>query len=427
MARALRLRGVDVVLADDQDRDEHRVLAHDCAASLSIAPTLAELISLCAEVDFVCPSPGVPLSTHNIYTAAARAGRPIVGELDLAAQWDDRPIVAVTGTDGKTTVTTLISLMVNAEGRRCMAVGNTETPLVEALTTNLDVFAVEASSFRLRFCEIFAPDSAVFLNFAPDHLNWHPTLEDYRDAKARIWSAQRSDQVAIGNADDAVVLGCMESARSRHQTFGTVGEFVVRDAALWATGERVIAIADMPRSFPHDVDNALAAMGAARGVGVGLDAIAETLASFNGLEHRMALVGSVGDVKFFDDSKATSPHAVLTALRSFDDVVLIAGGRNKGLDLTELTVESHRLRAVVAIGEAAPEVTGAFGSLVPTFQASSMADAVNRAYDATGNRAAVLLSPACTSYDWYSNYHERGNDFIACVQSLIRRIHTGEL
>ena len=421
LARALSSRGVELLLADDSANDSHQALADELNAPLAISPNEAVLRNMANQVEMVCPSPGVPLMSHPVYVAAQATNRPVVGELDLAAAWDSRPIVAVTGTDGKTTVTTLVSMMINADGRRCMPVGNTDTPLVDALATNLDVFAVEASSFRLRFCTVFAPQSAVFVNFAPDHLNWHPSLDDYRDAKARIWTAQSSDSIAIGNAADPVVMRCLERATGRHQSFGAGGEFVVRDAVLWAHGERVLAVADMPRSFPHDVDNALAACGAVLGIGVGLDSVRKVLSEFSGLEHRMALVGTVDAVRYYDDSKATSPHAVLTALRSFDDVVLIAGGRNKGLDLTELSLEHQRVRGVVAIGDAAGEVVSAFAGLAPTVVAHSMSEAVHCAHmfaKVGGQRLPVLLSPACTSYDWYANYHERGNDFIACVRAL---------
>ena len=262
------------------------------------------------------------------------------------------------------------------------------------------------------------------------HLDGKQFDSDREQVVARALEAGVQTMVAIGNGDDSTVMSCLSRARGRRQTFGGGGDFVKRDATLWAHGEMVIKVADMPRSFPHDVDNALAACGAALGVGVGLDSVRKVLSEFKGLEHRMALVGEIDSVKFFDDSKATSPHAVLTALRSFDDVVLIAGGRNKGLDLTELAAECHRIRAVVAIGEAAPEVVSAFAGSVVMVTATSMRDAVDAAFTLARNSkpgaaSPVLLSPACTSYDWYANYHERGNDFIACVRALADRKGAG--
>ncbi len=197
------------------------------------------------------------------------------------------------------------------------------------------MFVVEASSFRLRFAERFAPDVATWLNLAPDHLDWHATVADYAAAKARIYEHQRADDTAIGNADDAVVMAALATARAKHVTFGAEsGDYRVRGGTLVTpAGDQVIAVDQLPRALPHDVANALAATATALEGGATLEGIRSVLTSFRGLPHRVAFVAEADGIRWYDDSKATAPHATAAAVAGFEHVVLIAGGRNKGLDL----------------------------------------------------------------------------------------------
>jgi UDP-N-acetylmuramoylalanine--D-glutamate ligase len=253
-------------------------------------------------------------------------------------------------------------------------------------------------------------------------LDRHRTLETYEAAKARIWRDQPSDAWAVGSADDAVVLRHLWTARARHVTFGSsaVADYRVAEGALRTPDGEVLAkTADLWRSYPHDVSNALAAAATALPGGATLAGCHEALMSFRGLPHRISFVGEAAGVRWYDDSKATTPGATLAAVRSFDSVVLIAGGRNKGLDLDVLAAAAPRIRAVVAIGEATEEVSRCFSGVRPVVAASSMADAVARASALARAGDAVLLSPACASFDWYSSYGERGDDFARCVTHQI--------
>jgi UDP-N-acetylmuramoylalanine--D-glutamate ligase len=418
--RALVEHGDGAVVVDDRPSDAGRTLADELGVELVEAPDVDVLRGLVRDADAVVPSPGVP-DHHPIFAAAADAEVPVLSEFDLAARWDDRPHVAITGTDGKTTVTELTRSMLEASGRRAVAVGNTEVPLVAAIDDpTVDVFVVEASSFRLLHSHRYAPAVGVWLNLAPDHLDNHASLEAYTAAKARLWSGQGPDQVAIGNADDPVVAGHLASASAQRVTFGIdvpADHHLDGDHLVLADGTTLAAVDELHRAFPHDLSNALAAAAGTVSGGGTADGAREALLAFRGLPHRVALVGEAGGVRWYDDSKATAPHATRAAVRGFDSVVLIAGGRNKGLDLTELRDVADRVRAVVAIGEAADDVAAAFDGLRPVRMASSMDEAVESAAALAQPGDVVLLSPACASFDWYGSYAERGDDFVRAARS----------
>jgi UDP-N-acetylmuramoylalanine--D-glutamate ligase len=309
-----------------------------------------------------------------------------------------------------------------------VAVGNTEVPLVASLDDpTVDVFVVEASSFRLDHSRRFAPQVGTWLNFAPDHLDSHPDLAAYEAAKARIWRDQSPDQVAVGNADDPVVARHLAAAPARRVAFG-LSAGAPLDASLDATvvdgvlvgpgGVELVRVDELPRRFPHDVANGLAAAATALSGGAAPEAVATVLRSFRGLPHRVALVGEAGGVRYYDDSKATTPHAAVAGVAGFDSVVMICGGRDKGLDLRDLTEAAGRVRAVVAIGEAADAVAAAFEGLRPVRRAGSMDEAVRLASELAVPGDAVVLSPGCASFDWYGSYGERGDDFARAAREV---------
>jgi len=418
--RSLVDHGEAAVAVDDHPSDAGRRLAESLGVELVVAPSADALAALVGRVDVVVPSPGVP-DHHPVFALAAAAGVPVRSEFDLAAAWDDRPILAITGTNGKTTVTELTRQMLEASGRSAVAVGNTEVPLVAALDDpTTDVFVVEASSFRLLHSESFAPHVGTWLNLAPDHLDNHADLDSYIAAKARLWAHQGSDDVAIGNADDPVVAAHLEGAAARHVTFGLdpgADHHLEGDRLVLADGAELARTDELERAFPHDLSNALASAATALHGGATPSGARDALLAFRGLPHRVALVGEAGGVQWYDDSKATAPHATRAALRAFPSVVLIAGGRNKGLDLHELADERDHVRAVVAIGEAGPEVAAAFDGVRPVRVATSMDGAVDEAAALASPGDVVLLSPACASFDWYRSYAERGDDFVRAVRA----------
>jgi UDP-N-acetylmuramoylalanine--D-glutamate ligase len=389
-------------------------------------PTPEQLAGLVAGAELVVPSPGVP-EAHPVYGLAAQAGVPLHSEIELAGAAAARrgiPLVAVTGTNGKTTVTTLIAEMLSAGGRRALAAGNIGRPLLDAVHDDVDVVVAEVSSFQLRFTETFRPRVAVLLNVAEDHLDWHPSFEDYVAAKARIFARQSGDDLLVFNADDEAVAEVAKTAPARSVAItlhsGAGGSWrLENDRLRRPDGATLIAAHDLARSGPHDIANALAAAAAAAELGTLNEALRQVLASFSGLPHRVTPVGQSGGVTFVDDSKATNPHAALAALAGFESVVLLAGGRNKGLDLGVLRTEAGRIRAVVAIGEAAGEVEACFAGLRPVRRAGSMAEAVRLGAELAEPGDTVLLSPACASFDWYTSYAARGDDFAREVKALL--------
>ncbi|MCP5027061.1 MAG: UDP-N-acetylmuramoyl-L-alanine--D-glutamate ligase [Actinomycetia bacterium] len=421
VAMALLERGHDVIVVDDRPGDAAHDAAVDLGLDLVVAPTVDQLGDLVAAVDVVLPSPGVP-DHHPVFALAERHGREIRSEFDLASDWDTRPLVAITGTNGKTTVTTLVADMLDSSGRRAVAVGNTDIPLVAAIADPLvDVFVVEASSFRLAHSRHFAPRVAAWLNFAPDHLDAHATLADYEAAKARIWSDQGPDDIAVVNLDDPIVAAY--DTRARRVTYGlTRGDYTLSDKGdlLTPDGEVIVRVGDLWRTLPHDLSNALAASAIALSSGATLQGVRDTLVRFRGLPHRVELVTETAGVRWYDDSKATTPSAAASAIGGFDSIVLIAGGRNKGLELDEMAAGASRIKAVVAIGESALAVTELFaGRVSEVVQADSMEAAVRSSAAIAEPGDVVLLSPGCASFDWYGSYPERGRDFARRVLDLV--------
>jgi len=419
VAVALARHGYEVVVTEDNPTDAKRTLAAALGVELLESPDRRRLVEAVRGAALVSPSPSIP-PRHPAFAAAAEAGVPVLSEFELASWWSDTPMAAITGTDGKTTVTTMVTDMLRASGLRAIDCGNNDLPLVAAIEQDVDVLVVEASSFRLQLQDHFRPVVGTWLNFAADHLDWHQSLDEYAEAKARLWRAQHPDDVAVANADDETVMRYARRAPSRVVTFGAGGDFRLEHGLLRATrGDELVAAADLWRAMPHDIANALAASATALAAGATLEGVRSALLDFRGLPHRVSPVAEAEGVSWYDDSKATAPHAATTAIQGFDSVVLIAGGRNKGLDLSVLAEEAERIRAVVAIGEAAPEIERAFAGLRPVTVADSMDAAVAAAADYAQPGDAVLLSPACASFDWYRNYGERGDAFARAVEALL--------
>jgi UDP-N-acetylmuramoylalanine--D-glutamate ligase len=369
-------------------------------ATVVEAPEPAVLAELVRAADILVPSPGVR-ARHAGIVAARTAGIPVRAEIDLAAErLGGTPLVAVTGTNGKTTVATLITAMLTASGVDAAAAGNIGVPLLDAAAEKRDVVVAEVSSFQLAFTtEAFRPRVAVFLNLAEDHLDWHESFAEYAAAKARVFEHQMGDDVLVFNADDEHTVRLAQRAPARRMSF---------------------TVADVESGPTSGQANERAAAMAAREVGATPAGITTALGQFEGLPHRMELVGERAGVRYYDDSKATNPHATLNGVDGASaPVVLVAGGRNKGLDLSVLRTLAPHLRVVIAIGEAAPEFAAAFAGLTPVVDAADMRTAVVRAAEHARPGDVVILSPACSSFDWYESYRARGDAFAAEVARLI--------
>jgi UDP-N-acetylmuramoylalanine--D-glutamate ligase len=253
------------------------------------------------------------------------------------------------------------------------------------------------------------------LNLAPDHQNWHISMQAYEQSKSRMWSHNRPTDVAVGFAADPVVMRNLVAATGRKYTFGTdAADYRLDGSTLTGPAGPIADRSTMTRDLPHDVSNALAAAAIAIESGLaGTTAVAEALATFEHPPHRIEPVGEFAGAHWYNDSKATTPHAAITAIRGFTDVVLLAGGRNKGLDLAGMAIEHARVKAVVALGEAAPIIREAFAHWCPVVEVASMEEAVSAAARLAEAGDTVLLSPGCASFDWYPDggYPARGDDF----------------
>ena len=417
VAAALAGRGAEVIAVDDAPSADAREALAAVGVPLRAAPGGGDLDALMRRCGAFLPTPGLA-DRHRAMLAAASAGTTVLSEFDLAAAWDDRPVVAITGTNGKTTVTTLVAAALGP-ATAAVAAGNNDLPLVAAIADPRPaLFVVEASSFRLGRSRCFRPSVAAWLNFAPDHLDVHASVQAYEDAKAAIWRDRGHDDVAVVNDADAVVRA-RRPAVGRVVGFGTPrSDVTVRDGVLLAGGEAVVEVERLPRRFPHDLHNAAAAAACALAAGAPVADVRDALEAFRGLPHRLELVAETAGNRWYNDSKATTPDAAAAAAASFDSVVLIAGGRNKGLDLRRLA-GAPSVRAVVAIGEAAPDVRSVFAGRVPAVTAGDMAAAVTAAGEMARPGDAVLLSPGCASFDGYESYRHRGEHFAGLVRAAV--------
>lgn len=425
---ALVRRGIEVVVADDEVTPERRNTADRLNIDLVEKPRGRDLDSLVRSCDVVTPSPGVP-ETHAVIVGALERGVPLMSEIELAYRWEQqrpggpRPMLAVTGTDGKTTTTLMTVEMLRSAGLRTVDAGNTLTPLVDAIEQDLDAFVVECTSFRLAWTPTFRAEAAVWLNLAPDHLNWHRSMASYEAAKARIFVNQRSTDCAIGFVDDGVVMAQLTAAPGRRVSFGSANAdyHLQQDdegegGILTGPGGPIVATSDMRRSLPHDITNALAASALVTESGLaGREAIAKALGDFTGPPHRLEHIGTWDDVAWFNDSKATTPHAASAAISSFDRIILIAGGYDKGVDLSTMATEPDRLDRLIALGATAPAVVEVFKGVAEVEIVADIPAAVDRARRVAGPGNTVLLSPGCASFDQYEGFDSRGDHFRSLV------------
>jgi UDP-N-acetylmuramoylalanine--D-glutamate ligase len=372
------------------------------------------------KADAAIVSPGV--APHNDVVRALRARAiPILGEIELASSLARCDFLAVTGTNGKSTTTLLVAEMLRTAGIASAAAGNIGRPLIDTVRSLPagGAVAVEVSSFQLETIERFHPRVAVVLNVAEDHTDWHGSFEAYARAKGRITLNQGPDDVLVFNHEDRGAATVAERARARVVPFAVSG--VPEGGAgfdggslVWR-GREIVATSDIPLPGRAGLEDALAAAAAALEYGLAPEAVAAAVRGFVPLRHRLQVVAERDGVTYIDDSKATNPHATISAVRGLRDVVLIAGGRAKGIDLRALAATVPPVIAVVALGEAALELAGVFDGLVPVERVLSMRAAVAEARSHSRPGGSVLLSPGCASLDMYASYAARGDDFAACV------------
>lgn len=378
--------------------------------------------------DLIVVSPGVPLSIEPI-TAAREKGIEVISEIELACRFIRDPIIGVTGTNGKTTTTLLLGDMLKASGRRVFVGGNVGNPLIDCAGRGTwDYVVAEISSFQLEAIDTFRPHIALMLNISEDHLDRYPAYGEYIRAKFRIFSNQRPSDFAVLNASDGIIYAMSSEIKARKWYFSLtspveVGAFLDGDDLVChdqsGNTER-LELSQVSLKGIHNIENMLAAVAAAKICSCPREAIQTALESFKGLPHRLEFVRELDGVTFYNDSKGTNVGSVVKSLRSFyQPIILIAGGKDKGGDYSPLKgTVVERVKLLVLMGEASRRMAEALGGCVPTEMAGTLEEAVHRAFDDAEPGDIVLLSPACSSFDMFRDYEERGNLFKEIVHHL---------
>ncbi|MCL2777159.1 MAG: UDP-N-acetylmuramoyl-L-alanine--D-glutamate ligase [Polyangiaceae bacterium] len=432
--KLLAARGAHVVGTDKKPR---RALSDDVALLESLGVTLAlgghEDAGM-LHADLVIVSPGVPSS--ELATAEAR-GVPIWGEVELAvrelnawAQSAGRPaprVVAIGGTNGKSTTTSLVGELLAAHGLRTFCGGNLGEPLASHASEAFDAVVLEVSSFQMERAETFHPHVSVLLNITPDHLDRYPSFDAYANAKGNAFLRQEPSDIAVVPFADSMCEAQAKRGRAKVVSFGPGGDFDVTPSAVVdrasCAAPTFFERAKMHLQGGHNALNVAAALAAVSPFGVSPETIRTVLANFKGLAHRMSLVAEHAGVRYYDDSKGTNVGASVTAVRGVVEpkVVAILGGRDKGGSYEPLVrALADKGRAAVVIGEAADAIAHAVGNVVPVHRAGSMGEAVTLSAALAQPGDAVLLSPACSSFDMFVDYKHRGDAFVAAVKDLER-------
>ena len=423
-ARFLREKGAAVTLADVKPTAELEGTVAGVRVFFGGYPEAAEF-------DLLVVSPGVPLTVAPV-VQARRAGIEVIGELELAYRFARAPIVAITGTNGKTTTTALTGEIFRRAGYRTLVAGNIGVPLVAGVEDYgpEDIIVAEVSSFQLETIRFFRPRVAVILNVTPDHLDRHGSVEAYAATKARIFSNQEPSDVTVLNFDDPLVAAMAERSPARVLFFSRrhnlkTGAFVQDGWVVVKNGSGAVpvcGVGEIALPGAHNLENAVAATIAAYSLGVPAAVIARVLREFRGVPHRLEFVAEIGGVRYVNDSKGTNPDAAIKALEAYrEPIVLIAGGRGKGSDFKAFAQKiKEKVRVLVVVGESAADIATAARAVGVTEirWARDFREAVHLARDAARPGDVVLLSPACASWDMFKNYEERGDFFKKLVQEM---------
>lgn len=423
VARYLTRNGIGAVFVDSRSKPPGLDELHEILPDADIVLGKNADVGL-ANINRIIASPGVA-DSEPLLECARKAGIDIVSDIELFAEQARAPIVAVTGSNGKSTATTLIALMCDAAGKMALAGANLGAPALDLLREGTpDFYVLELSSFQLQRTNTLPALVAVLLNVTADHLDWHGSEKNYRNAKYRIF--QNAESAVINRADADIAknvghLGRVVTFGADEPQDGHYGLIENEGVVFLARGDRLlIATSDLALVGRHNQLNALASLAAGELMGLELPAMLQVLAEFPGLAHRMQSVARKGGIDFINDSKATNIGAAVASIESVDGIiVLIAGGKAKGGDFDELSAAlGDRLRAAVLIGTDADQIADALAELAPVFVATDMDDAVRRAAKHAEPGDTVLLAPACASTDQFSDYIARGEAFSEAVRSL---------
>jgi len=426
-ARFLINRGISVTVTDhkkEQEIGSIETLVDEPDIRMELGEHRIETFE---RADLIVVSPGVPHTILPIKQAQAR-GVPVIGEIELASRFIKEPIIAVTGTNGKTTTTTLLGKMLEASSIKVFVGGNIGIPMIAYADreAKAKIVIIEISSFQLDSIDTFRANVSVLLNITEDHMDYYTDLEAYTKSKARIFRNQKYEDTAVLNGSDPVVSSLSEDLLSRKVFFRSKEKknITISNNSIISQENLSWMLKDFKLPGKHNLENAAAASIAAVAVGGTFEGVRSALRQFKGLSHRLEYITTLREIDFFNDSKATNVDAVARALESFEKpIILIMGGRNKGVKFHALKALIYKhTKKLIVIGEAKDEIKAQLGDIKSTEVATTMENAVFKAYHAAKPGDVVLLSPACASFDMYSNYAQRGEDFCKAVAKLNRTI-----
>ncbi len=423
-ARALNSLGAVVTVTDKKPKEQLRSQIKSIGSNRVIIEAGGHPEHVFCEADLIVLSPGVPKIPQIL--EARQRGIPVISELELAWLLSDAPFIGITGTNGKSTVTTLVGLMLERAKKKVIVAGNIGTALTEdiSLLKNQEWIVAELSSFQLEDIDTFRPRVAVILNVTQDHLDRYHDIDEYGEAKARIFMNQRREDFLVLNFDDPLVKSYAKRAAATVIPFSRLLRFnpgsCVLNGYLVMNNKRIIRVDEIKIKGIHNLENALAAAALAICAGADTTSVAEVLREFPGLEHRLEFVREKDGVSYINDSKGTNVGAVVKSIEGFTQpVILIAGGLDKGSDFSPLyDLFRKKVKLLILIGKAADKMNNALGAATETVFAKTLQDAVVLASTRASRGDVVLLSPACASFDMFKDFEDRGRQFKEAVQRL---------
>jgi len=422
-------QGAKVVATDEKPLSEMKSVVDELSKTHPDVEFADYTLDILSRMDMVIPSPGVPPSNFLLIEAVNR-NIPVFSEIELACRFLKTPMIAITGTNGKTTTTTLIGEILAHAGKKVFVGGNIGNPLIGYIDgkQDCDFVVVEVSSFQLQWTWHFHPHIAILLNTTCDHIDYHGSFENYRMVKERIFEHQEEKDLAILNADEPEALELAKRLMADAVFFSTTKKI---SNGMTLDGNRLVyqSSAGFMDEYPlhmiripgrHNIENVMAAVMAARACGCSPETITKAIEAFHGIAHRIEYAGEKQGVSFYDDSKGTNVGAVVRALETFTQpIILLLGGRDKEGDFETLApLIKEKVKVLVLFGEARQRIGGLIGTIVETSQTDTLKEAIEVAYKHSAPGDVVLLSPGCASFDEFSNYKERGKFFKDVVRNL---------
>ena len=429
-AKALTKMGASIIISDMKKKEELKEYIEELK-DFNVKYVLGSNDVDLETIDLVIKSPGIPVEIPIIKKAESM-GIEVITDIELASRISRNNMIAITGTNGKSTTTTLIGEIFKLSGKKAHVTGNIGVGILWEIVNSKeeDIFIIEASSFQLESTKNFKPNVSVIINITPDHINWHKTFDKYVYAKKKIFLNQNEDDYTILNYDDPIVRGFKDEVNSKVFFFSTDnildkgvyledGFIVVNDGI---NKLKVLKPSEIRIPGKHNLQNALASIAAAYVMGIDIKTIANTLREFSGIDHRLKYVDTINGMNFYNDSKGTNPESSIAAVKAIDSpIILIAGGMDKESDFQDFVDSFNgKVKDLILLGETANKIKNiaiskGFNNI---YIVDNMEGAVRKAYEVGEKGDNILLSPACASWDMYKSYEERGNDFIRAVKSI---------